>query len=305
MSKSKFGFLTGIVVPVLLFLITPYWGAIFTENKALTYEVLEKKKLSELGADESVGSRLKMVFNGRDVKLGTYVVIAIENAGKAPVRAEDFYSDIVIKIEGGEIISAQLIETQPENIPLQMLQQKSSVSIKPMLLNPGDRFLLKMFSDSDLKIVGVQSRILGVSAIERVQSPESSGLVVKSLKPLDGGGVLEKKVQSLNILFVLFLSVVLLTGTFLNYIVYLRVVGWPRYLFLILSVSMYASALYITNLSTEYMLAVLGWGRLVTMGLHMAEILIVGGLFALGRRSLIQSIPRPNKDISTRTYRVG
>ena len=292
-------------MPVLLFLITPYWGAIFTENKALTYEVIEKKKLSELGADESVGSRLKMVFNGRDVKQGTYVVIAIENSGKAPVRAEDFYSDIVIKIEGGEIISAQLIETQPENIPLQMVQQKSSVSIKPMLLNPGDRFLLKMFSDNDLRIVGVQSRILGVSSIERVQSPESSGLIVKTLKPLDGGGVLEKKVQSINILFVVFLSVVLLAGTFLNYIGYMRVVGWPRYLFLTLSLSMYVSALYITNLSTEYMVAVLGWGRLVTMGLHMAEIVIVGGLFALGRRSLIQSIPRPSKDISTRTYRVG
>jgi hypothetical protein len=305
MSKSKFGFLTGIVVPVLLFLITPYWGAIFTENKALTYEVLEKKKLSELGADESVGSRLKMVFNGRDVKQGTYIVVAIENAGKAPVRAEDFYSDIVIKIEGGEVISAQLIETQPEDIPLKIVQQKSSVSIKPMLLNPGDRFLLKMFSDSDLKIVGVQSRILGVSAIERVQSPESSGLIVKSLKPLDGGGVLEKKVQSINIVFVIFLSVVLLTGTFLNYIVYLRVVAWPRYLFLSLSLSMYVAAIYVTNLSTEYMLAVLGWGRLVTMGLHMAEIIIVGGLIALGRRSLIQAIPKPNKDISIRTYRVG
>ncbi|OAS27873.1 hypothetical protein AYO08_00255 [Pseudomonas putida] len=269
----------------------------------MTYEILEKKKLSELAADESVGAKLKMVFNGRDVKQGTSIIVAIENAGKAPIRAEDFYSDVVIKVEGGEVISAQLIETQPENIPLTLVQGKESVSIKPMLINPGDRFLLKMFSDSDIKVVGVQARILGIPLIEKVQSPESSGLVVKSLKPLEGGGVSEKKVLVFNIALIVFMGVVMLVGTFLNYIVYLRVSGWSRYMFLCLSLSLYGGALFTVNLSTEYMVTILGWSKTVSFALNMFEILIVIALIVFVRRSVIESLYRSNRDISVRTYR--
>jgi len=290
MSKSRLAVITGVIVPIIIFLITPFWSSIFTDGKTLTYQVLEKKKVSELAADDFVGSRIQLSYDGKDIRQGTFIVVAVENSGKAPIQKRDFNSDIFIDIKGGSVLFAQVVDTQPVNIPVEISGRADKVAISPLLMNSGDKITVKIFSDSDIRIDSVYARILGVPEILKVENPESSGLLLTTVRPLDGGGVMEKKIMSVYIKILVPLTLVLLLGVFVCTAAAALSRGVTRIVFGLLVLALYASSLTGYSIITEYMQHNIGIGKWESFLICLAALLVMGYLSMRIRHVMVRDL---------------
>ncbi|WP_294734235.1 hypothetical protein [uncultured Pseudomonas sp.] len=238
--------ITGVVVPVLLFLLSPYWGSMFADSKSLGYDVIQKRYISQLDDSDPVSSQIKLSFKGRDISKGVFVTLLLANTGKIPIKKEDFYSSIIIDTSGGNVLVSQLIDSYPEGMSLELSQAGSKTVIKPLLINSGDTFIIKLFSDNDIKIESVSARILGVSAIEKIQKADKKGFAIKSIKPSDReGATMERQVMPLPLYLVGFLSVVFLIAASYSFIEVLM----PEGVVLQLISSVFSLSLFVAGLA--------------------------------------------------------
>lgn len=187
--------ITGLVVPLLIFLLSPYWSSMFSDNKSLEYTIFRKVFISDLDENDPVSSQIKLSFKGKDISKGTFITLLLKNTGKIPIKKEDFDTPIKIETSGGNVLASQLVDSYPAGINLQLSQSGGQTIIQPLLINPGDIFILKLFSDNDIKVQGVSARILGISNISKQEQPDKSIFAIKHIRQAKNeGATMERSV---------------------------------------------------------------------------------------------------------------
>jgi hypothetical protein len=166
----------GLVVAIIA-LIVPIWLHLKSKNKKeLSFEVLSSTSLLSIN-DIDIQKRLKITLDGVEIQDDiALVLVKIINSGNTAVKPSDFHEDITISTDC-PIIWASIKESKPDNL-YPMLETDTGelfhfISIKPLLINNGDEFIVKLLLKS-LKNEGfikVSSRIEGVNEIKKLTVP--------------------------------------------------------------------------------------------------------------------------------------
>ncbi|WP_076383338.1 hypothetical protein [Pseudomonas sp. A214] len=179
MKNKIFSILATFILPIALFIFSPYWGAYFSDKKQLSYELLGKRGLTNLGSIESAWPGIKILYEDQDVSTGSFLTLAITNTGKVPIKREDFDSPIIARVvDSVPVLSYKITYSNPANLDIALSKVKEGISIAPMLLNPGDRFVVEIFSKAPLEIVDVTSRIVGIPNLSQTVPEPRTGFYV-------------------------------------------------------------------------------------------------------------------------------
>ena len=189
--EENFLGLVGLLVALIVGLIPVILYILDKKRKELSYEVISNTPL--ITNDEEVRKNIKIMFEDREIKEDvSLVLVRIVNTGNVPILPEDITEDIVIESNFNNILSADLKETSPSNLKVQIdrgIRGFGIVSISPLLLNSKDEIILKLLITEYENELVVKGRIVGVKEIIKVKEKTSSKLI-PFLYPVIGVNIL-------------------------------------------------------------------------------------------------------------------
>lgn len=154
------GFVVGLVGVILSIIL--YRKSAF--KKTLSYGIISQNPLIALPDD--ILERIEISFQGELVANVRLIALKLQNSGNVSIIPDDFISPLDISFgDNTNILSHTVTETSPENIHLQIQAHNSHITIKPLLLNPGDSFVITFLVDQFSGNVYVSARIQGVKQI--------------------------------------------------------------------------------------------------------------------------------------------
>lgn len=141
------------------------------QRKALTYQV--KSTATLLTASEEIASRVKVFFDSAEVNDIRLWLIEVKNSGNAPISMADFEKPLQLTFgDSARVLSVAVIDKRPDDLPAEVETRDSSVVLIPLLLNAGDRLLVKALVTNAGEI-DVTARVNGVSRIQRISDPDA------------------------------------------------------------------------------------------------------------------------------------
>ena len=150
--------IVAISVTVSLFLVG-------RRRKRLSYLLSD---IRVLGVHEAVNaSRVQILFDGEPVTEVRMVIITVNNLGNEPIRVDDFERPLRFRWdEPAKILSAEVIEVNPETVQPTIKAGVNEIVVDPLLLNPGDWLQIRTLINQVGKL-SVDARVLGVKRITK------------------------------------------------------------------------------------------------------------------------------------------
>lgn len=110
MDYKKLGLIfSSIILPIVLFVVSPLWGSLFTDKKELSYKTLSKRDISTSSSLSEQWPDIQISYLGKDVSKGSFLTIVIVNTGKIPIKSEDFERPITIHLSNSaSVISSKV-----------------------------------------------------------------------------------------------------------------------------------------------------------------------------------------------------
>lgn len=142
------------------------------QRKELAYEIISKTPL--LGAKEEIRGGLQVMFHGKPVQNPHLIMVRIINSGNLPITSNDYERPISLGFgEEAQILTAETISTNPDNLRVSIKAEGKKVVIAPMLLNQGDSITLKILIAEFAGQMIVDGRITGVKRIMKFVKRET------------------------------------------------------------------------------------------------------------------------------------
>lgn len=149
-----------LVIPLALFMVQQ------RESKALTLETISSASVADL-TDPAL-SVLKLTYNGDPVTRVTTATIEVSNSGTQPIQVADFERPLLIRFEApSAVLAVTLTEREPGNLAPTLSLSSSTITVVPLLLNPGDRFRVNVVLRGDFKEPLADARIAGIRDVSR------------------------------------------------------------------------------------------------------------------------------------------
>ena len=126
------------------------------QRRALTYHV--KSAYPLLKTAEELQGRLSVQVDGVVVRNVDVMFVEVQNSGNHPISRSDF--DVPFAI-----ISAVVDAEEPDNLGVALEVAEEKVTLQPVLLNPGDKFTLKLLLSNNSEKYAVLGRVVGVREI--------------------------------------------------------------------------------------------------------------------------------------------
>lgn len=134
------------------------------QRRALTYHV--KSAYPLLKSTEELQGRLSVQVDGVAIRNIDVMFLEVQNAGNQPISRNDFDVPFAIEFKPPTyIISAVVDSEEPSNLGVNLEVVEHKVTLRPILLNPSDKFTLKLLLSSDSKEYRVLGRVIGVKDI--------------------------------------------------------------------------------------------------------------------------------------------
>ncbi|MFU2326631.1 hypothetical protein [Pseudomonas sp. NFX98] len=297
MNGKVIGFLATIVLPILLYLISPYWSAYFSDKKELSYEVLLKRQITNLDASEKSWPGITISYQGIDVSTGSFLTLAITNTGKLPIKREDFDSPILIHISEKEsIISFQSIFAFPANLDVVLTRVKEGLAAAPLLLNPGDSFVIEIFSRVPLEVSDVTSRVVGLPKINQIKQEKRTGFDITLASNSDIGKSAKNPVSNIPGWVNFIITHLMLIGSLLSITSAKRAHNWiGKVFFVSSSLVHYLIAIASLQLTVVYLTEALEIHKAVSFIILMATTVISAMVAYFVRRNVLN---KPSSDKS-------
>jgi hypothetical protein len=140
-----------------------WWGT----KKELTYRLLADGPV--FSPDDEIRDRVEIFYDKKPVEAVSFLIIQFTNSGRTNISKNDFDGDLKFNFQGTvKILSADVIERNPSELPVEFEPILSTVLIRPLLLNRGDSFKIKILVDTLKPVLTVEARIVGVKSVKRV-----------------------------------------------------------------------------------------------------------------------------------------
>ena len=134
-------------------------------RKRLSYLLSDTRVLSVHG--EVNPSRVQILFDGEPVTEVRLVIITVNNLGNEPIRLDDFERPLRFSwSEPAKILTAEVIEVNPETLKPTIKAGVSEIVVDPLLLNPGDWLRIRTLINQAGKL-SVDARVVGVKRITK------------------------------------------------------------------------------------------------------------------------------------------
>jgi hypothetical protein len=113
---------------------------------------------------------LSISFRGKQVSNPHFYTLSFQNNGNRDVLPSDYIEDIVIRFSAGvEILTADFIGATPEELirdkSLTISDNRTTVVLPKLLLNTGDKFDLRVLTNSHPSLPKIEARIAGITQI--------------------------------------------------------------------------------------------------------------------------------------------
>lgn len=144
-------------------------------RKSIHYRIVSRTAL--FSVKEEVKKELEITYKGKKIEDAQLVLIEISNTGNVPIEAEDYKKPISFNFgEEAQVLTAEVIKTDPEELQASVSIDKGIVSLTPILTNAGDSLTLKIIVSGLGEVTKASSRIIGVKQLEEAKPPMNLGL---------------------------------------------------------------------------------------------------------------------------------
>ena len=152
-------------------------------NKRLAYEIISRTTL--LTVREELENKVQVLYDGSPVQSLTVFPVRVWNAGSEPIRSSDFERPLSFSAAApAQILTVDTAAVLPGSLTPELVFEAHSLTVAPMLLNPGDSLTLKVLVKDasaslkpDARIVGVTRLQDGDGAFRRVAALASVGML--------------------------------------------------------------------------------------------------------------------------------
>lgn len=115
----------------------------------------------------SVADRVKISFDGNEIKEAQLVIITIKNTGNVAVKREDYDEPITVDFPSCKILSSDVLSTKPddlfcdgESLKTFLTENGSSLTLAKRLLNPNEEIRLSILLEGSKVGPYVRGRIV-------------------------------------------------------------------------------------------------------------------------------------------------
>jgi hypothetical protein len=117
--------------------------------------------------DDKFKSQLQVSFQGKIVQDPTFVILRVYNSGKIPITPSDFIRPIIFMFGvNTEIINAEILETEPDNIGAKISVSRNSIELQPLLLNSEDSIDISTIVTLFDKNITIDGRVVDIKTIK-------------------------------------------------------------------------------------------------------------------------------------------
>jgi len=152
----------GVIVTIVMGVNIIYFSN-FHFTKELTFK--EVYSFSLLDKSASLADSTSINFRGKKLKNLESVIIEFENSGNKPILNEDFERNITFKFsDSTKIIRVDFLKLFPSSLAPKKTINDNEFSISPLLLNPGDIFVIQIFYVSNFpEFPKINARIANIN----------------------------------------------------------------------------------------------------------------------------------------------
>lgn len=152
----------GVVGVILAFL------QLTQSKKQLLFEFVTVTPILKIA--KGYQDQIEIRFKQQIVKNVHLVVIRFSNSGKASIKPDDYVRPLRISVSKGQIISAEIVETDPDNLG-ELIESKDSTAVifNKIHLNSKDEFTINLLVgefSGETKDIALDARIDGVKSLK-------------------------------------------------------------------------------------------------------------------------------------------
>jgi len=157
------------VVLALLSLACAFWIYwLQRQVKELAFGIISSRRL--LAIDDDLSSRVTVQLDGKAVKSLHLLVFGLKNSGHRAITSADFQKPFEILFNAGQVISTEVASQLPPNLYPVLVPGIDSVSLQPLLLNPGDQVVIQVLLSSAKPSYEVDARIVEVASLSEINT---------------------------------------------------------------------------------------------------------------------------------------
>lgn len=139
------------------------------KRKRLDYEIVSQVDFAKNKKSGKV--EIKVLYDGKEVENVRILRVLIKNAGNQTIDIQDFVEPLHFVLPGrGLLLECSVDKYNPDNLaPELLIEEDNKLMIKPILLNQGDEFFLRMITSGDYKVeeIKVFARIKGIKQVRK------------------------------------------------------------------------------------------------------------------------------------------
>jgi hypothetical protein len=140
------------------------------KRKRLTYKVTSDLDL--LTKNEQIRGQVKVLYADKPVENVRLYTIQVINSGRLVIERTDFDGPLHIEFDNNaQILSVEVIDTIPDDLPAEIEQKPNSIAISPLLMNRKDSITIKFILNGHF-IPYVHARIKDVPKIKIRRYPQ-------------------------------------------------------------------------------------------------------------------------------------
>lgn len=145
----------GIIIPII-------WNY-YIEQKSISLTLLSYSKIISPMTDVD---GLDFIYKDKKLSALSKATFLIENTGSIPVLESDVVTPIKIKLlDGGNVLDTTVDSINPSNLDFFSIKNAQGITIKFSLLNPGDKAVISLLTDSKEINFEASARIVGINKI--------------------------------------------------------------------------------------------------------------------------------------------
>ncbi len=173
----------GVLVAVIAIIVSIYIYILQKRKKDLTYCVVAKAPL--LTVDEALEKKVKIYYQDTLIRDVFLLLINILNKGNEPIKRDDFVEPLTFSFgENTKILNAEISESIPTKIKLNLKIIENILEVHPVLLNAKDEFTIKLLIAQFDGLIEPGGSICGVKTIREIVKTNTSKNVLRDFLKL-------------------------------------------------------------------------------------------------------------------------
>lgn len=174
--------LASVAVPVWL------WRADLG-SRALEFRLVSVSSLAPQAPAPLSG--LAVTLDGLPLEAPYLTVVQLINNGTRPIPASDFESGPELRLNAKvSVVKAEVVTTIPADLEAVLIAGRSSVALKPMLLNPGDTLSISILTSGGRPEFQARARVAGVATVSFSDQIKKSPRLLPQLASMFGAFLL-------------------------------------------------------------------------------------------------------------------